>query len=673
MEPTPSMTTLVQADKQMVEAIKDELRLIEEIVTKPSKPQLSPSSKQRWRATVRQIIFMEKAKEKVLQSHGAESIERLKNTTSLSLLCSLPQLNQLEPFELMALNQQVEYKEYRSNTIVCSGTIASDRVFIVRTGVLSVRTSNSAERLQYVSGDMLDANEMLTKEPTMTVLAHCTTECYHFPRSALNEYEHKLPTTPLSTNLYSVRYNDPESESFRKWAKETVNCLQYEATENINRMSPQAFLREILLTVSPELDLDHCIHCMAQSFIRLFQAKTVRFYLVNTSSTQFHTKFSNDEFQDLHTPTNFGIPGVVYTTNISFIATNAQFDTLTIDPLMYINCGSVMASPVVLASSQQIGGVWEIINSTDKVPYTRHEIQLLELAAQFTQPYLLQCGTVTRHLGSVSEVSNDLIIKPRIVRLCTKVIKITICAGLYHGDTLLVPLVTSPVIHGTLISSTIREFECLESLVFSCNVQSLPRGAHICISICGKNNQCLAQSKYFVFSFDHYFRLGTLYLALYPSLSLPVEYHECLLGEGHTHEEYVMVEMPTSSILLTYRSSNMTWVAPQSAYIPQPVLDAKQLGIIAAFKRNPLKTLTSEDRVFFWSYRANLLTTSAALMPFLLSVNWANRSDVTEAYKYLYLWSPPTALQALQLLSPKFADPFVRAYAVRCLDSLPDY
>jgi hypothetical protein len=94
---------------------------------------------------------------------------------------------------------------------------------------------------------------------------------------------------------------------------------------------------------------------------------------------------------------------------------------------------------------------------------------------------------------------------------------------------------------------------------------------------------------------------------------------------------------------------------------------------LKAFEKDPIKALTEADKEFFWRSRKELVTRPTALMPFLLSVDWSKRNATTEAYKYLYQWSPPTYLEALQLLSRKFPDPFVRAYAVRRLDSLPDY
>ena len=41
-------------------------------------------------------------------------------------------------------------------------------------------------------------------------------------------------------------------------------------------------------------------------------------------------------------------------------------------------------------------------------------------------------------------------------------------------------------------------------------------------------------------------------------------------------------------------------------------------------------------------------------------------------YDLIDLWAPPSAVQALQLLDRRFMDPKVRAYAVHCLESLPD-
>ncbi|RHY14763.1 hypothetical protein DYB25_011473, partial [Aphanomyces astaci] len=133
----------------------------------------------------------------------------------------------------------------------------------------------------------------------------------------------------------------------------------------------------------------------------------------------------------------------------------------------------------------------------------------------------------------------------------------------------------------------------------------------------------------------------------------------------------MVVEFPKYQYPLTYRSYDPVmlsspWQAPSDS--------ASDLtDVLAAITSDPMRPLTPADKAYLWTSRDALTSTPAALMPFLLSVDWSNRAQVTEAYALLYRWSAPTYLQALQLLSRKFPDPFVRAYAVRCLDSLPDY
>ncbi len=43
-----------------------------------------------------------------------------------------------------------------------------------------------------------------------------------------------------------------------------------------------------------------------------------------------------------------------------------------------------------------------------------------------------------------------------------------------------------------------------------------------------------------------------------------------------------------------------------------------------------------------------------------------------EAYRFLYVWTEPAPLQALQILGPNFPDPKIRGYAVHRLEALSD-
>ena len=78
------------------------------------------------------------------------------------------------------------------------------------------------------------------------------------------------------------------------------------------------------------------------------------------------------------------------------------------------------------------------------------------------------------------------------------------------------------------------------------------------------------------------------------------------------------------------------------------------------------------SQAFLWDLRYSLLNRAELLPAFVMSVRWSSSEQVQELYDLLDLWAPPTCVQALQLLDRRFMDPKVRAYAVHCLEDLPD-
>jgi Phosphoinositide 3-kinase family, accessory domain (PIK domain)/Phosphatidylinositol 3- and 4-kinase len=88
--------------------------------------------------------------------------------------------------------------------------------------------------------------------------------------------------------------------------------------------------------------------------------------------------------------------------------------------------------------------------------------------------------------------------------------------------------------------------------------------------------------------------------------------------------------------------------------------------------KDALAELTPTDRKFLWDHRMLLSHHRTALPKVLRAVNWADRSSVQQAYRLLHIWAVPGPLEALQLLDSQFPDPKVRAYAVACLEALPD-
>lgn len=82
--------------------------------------------------------------------------------------------------------------------------------------------------------------------------------------------------------------------------------------------------------------------------------------------------------------------------------------------------------------------------------------------------------------------------------------------------------------------------------------------------------------------------------------------------------------------------------------------------------------LSNDDKRLLWARRKALVDMPSALPKFLESVEWERYDTRCEGYRLLRRWALLPPLAALQLLSPRFPDPKVRSYAVRCLDALPD-
>eukprot|EP01138_Halocafeteria_seosinensis_P005538 gb/GECG01005661.1/.p1 GENE.gb/GECG01005661.1/~~gb/GECG01005661.1/.p1 ORF type:complete len:1533 (+),score=231.60 gb/GECG01005661.1/:1-4599(+) len=92
--------------------------------------------------------------------------------------------------------------------------------------------------------------------------------------------------------------------------------------------------------------------------------------------------------------------------------------------------------------------------------------------------------------------------------------------------------------------------------------------------------------------------------------------------------------------------------------------------LLRLFDREPLYSMTVDEKSLVWRCRYFLLRYSSALPKFLLSVPWDNCVAVEEAYMLMLQWTILQPSDALQLLDIKFPDPKVRALAVNSLEQL---
>ncbi|KAK7077599.1 Phosphatidylinositol 4,5-bisphosphate 3-kinase catalytic subunit alpha isoform, partial [Halocaridina rubra] len=89
--------------------------------------------------------------------------------------------------------------------------------------------------------------------------------------------------------------------------------------------------------------------------------------------------------------------------------------------------------------------------------------------------------------------------------------------------------------------------------------------------------------------------------------------------------------------------------------------------------RDPLSTLSSEEKEVLWSKRKLCPLVPDSLPKLLDSIRWSSRDQVSQLYLLLKDWPMLSPMTALELLQCKFPDPIVRQHAVRSLDKgLPD-
>ena len=87
-------------------------------------------------------------------------------------------------------------------------------------------------------------------------------------------------------------------------------------------------------------------------------------------------------------------------------------------------------------------------------------------------------------------------------------------------------------------------------------------------------------------------------------------------------------------------------------------------GLEKLLGQHVMYDLSEDDCRLLWDSRERLVRDPRALPKFLLTVNWGSHDAVREGYRLLKEWAPMPPLEALQLLSLRFPDPKVRAFAV---------
>ncbi|CAD7699398.1 unnamed protein product [Ostreobium quekettii] len=94
--------------------------------------------------------------------------------------------------------------------------------------------------------------------------------------------------------------------------------------------------------------------------------------------------------------------------------------------------------------------------------------------------------------------------------------------------------------------------------------------------------------------------------------------------------------------------------------------------ISEVLKLPPNKPINAADRLLLWKFRFSLTSEKAALTKFLKCVDWSDAQEAREAAELMNQWAAIDIADALELLSPDFKNPQVRAHAVAVLQRADD-
>ncbi|KAA0175389.1 hypothetical protein FNF27_03089 [Cafeteria roenbergensis] len=200
------------------------------------------------------------------------------------------------------------------------------------------------------------------------------------------------------------------------------------------------------------------------------------------------------------------------------------------------------------------------------------------------------------------------------------------------------------------------------------SISNLPRATRIVFTVKLEGKTPVAWAGMHLFGYDKCMRRGTVRLPLWPG-DCPGAMVPSLDNRYATDPPILEVELPSWSKPIIFTDHGAEDIALEPRPDPSTPLPASVQRLLA---RDPLADLDETERQVLWRNRNLLSHHPAALSKVLRSVDWSRRDAVQRMHRLLRLWAVPSPLEALQLLDGQFPDPKVRAYAVQCLETLPD-
>lgn len=556
---------------------------------------------------------------------------------------------------------------------------------------------------RYGQAEFFGERSLLNNDPrAATCIAEEDVRCVGVSRSLVDSVLSNLHSL-LGDAEQAYGRNDPEALSLSKHVKQFRDVVL---------RSNDLELLSIMSAFSPELNVDDVIERIVAGTYQIFNVDRVGLFLVNrhTNPMSLRLKVSKDA-RGVDCKME-GIAGSVAMTgevvNLEDVYLDERFNP-EFDRRTNYRTKTMLAVPIhrdglAYAPRDRDGvpepalAVIQLINKKGDKPFDRNDLRLLQAVAAHLGQTLMKMNmemsldegqsfipiwksTKPFHVTIAGIHAVNVPPKKRFGFSKSGSARITVTAELYHGkEHLAAPQVSSefkPEVRKELISQDGKikpnlkaDSDHRETLTFDIPICHLPRASRIIFTVTA-NGTPVAWAGCPLFKFDKQLRAGVMTLKLWNG-ECPTPTVTSLANEFGEAAPELYLQFPEFSkpVIFTDHGQNDS-VKDISVHKEQARGDlTPQLQRLAY--SDPLYHLTEEERQLMWRERYRLTWFPSALPKFLLSVDWASRDSVQEAYRLLHIWEPPTPLEALQLLDAQFPDPKVRAFAVLCLERLKD-
>lgn len=512
---------------------------------------------------------------------------------------------------------------------------------------------------------------------------------------------------------------DHETRSLFKHVRSVLDRI---SSDELHDSANVKVLYELNTLFTPELSVDEIVARMVITVKNLIKGDRVGLFVLSEDQHSMVLKVS-ERSKGIRLPIR-GLAGAILqsneTINIADAYLDPRFDS-TMDRRFGYRTRQLLGVPVRHPLTGEAIGLLQVNNRTDNSNdlFTPEEENILEVAAEQLSELLhgraeifIQSGeSITQKnfgegsgnavtIMKTSDISNRFSIDVNELNLGTEALKTVSAMGIT-----LIEVVSSvhialthlcepqSVVVGVATDGDNNADPIIKidsRIFFQICVQDLPRASRILFRIFGKKKSNspkvpLGWAASNLFDFKACLDIN-IKLNLFPG-DIEVPINTTLSNANDKYATSISVTLAanvvqnsknskapdaTNTVLVHSIPLRVTPLDGESLELSEEEEDNLDRILLLSFNPLSMSIISDADKDFLWRIRFSILDRYELLPAFVMCVRWNDVERVREFYDLLDLWSQPPPVLALQLLDRRFMDPKVRAYAVHCLENLPD-